>query len=107
MVQKSLREVEAGRKHKSTDAAKTARRVLKIRRLADESVDARRAYARHDRDEGPTDIYDDLSPDELQEMKTAFYSAKVVVTAEKAHALDVQQPPSQGVTCGRKKEEND
>ena len=86
----ATKEVERCRKRKATTAAKQTRRAAKHQKLSNESVDARKAYARHDGGTAPEDIVEDISPEHLTEMKALYYKGNVYVDAHKSTAIDLQ-----------------
>ena len=86
----ATKEVERCRKRKATSAAKQTRRAAKHQKLSNESVDARKAYARHDGGTAPEDIVEDISPEHLTEMKALYYKGNVYVDAHKSTAIDLQ-----------------
>ena len=86
----ATKEVERCRKRKAASVAKQTRRAAKHQKLSNESVDARKAYARHDGGTAPEDIVEDISPEHLTEMKALYYKGNVYVDAHKSTAIDLQ-----------------
>ena len=70
--------------------AKETRRRSKYAKIDNNSTTARKAYSRHDEGILPEEIIDDISPEELEELKSTFYQTKVVLTKEVACELEEQ-----------------
>ena len=82
--------MDKDRKRKATMEAKETRRRSKYARIDDNSTAARKAYSRHDEGILPEEIIDDISPEELEELKITFYQTKVVLTKEVASEIEEQ-----------------
>ena len=80
------KKVERDRKRKSTESEKENRRKRKYAKRNDNSLGARRAYSRHDDGE---DVYDDVPAEILEEMKTTYYKAHVVLDNDKRHEIEM------------------
>ena len=80
--------INKNRKRKATPEVKEKRRRSKYATLDDNSAAARRAYSRHDDGILPEEILDDISPEELEALKSTFYETKVVFTSEAARELE-------------------
>ena len=78
----SAKKVEADRKRKASEKAKESRQRSKYMQL-DDTVAARTAYNRYDRGISPEQVDDDISSDELKQLKTRFYETRVVITEER------------------------
>ena len=98
--------MDKDRKRKATMEAKETRRRSKYAKIDDNSTAARKAYSRHDEGILPEEIIDDISPEELEELKSTFYQTKVVLTKEVACELEEQtrnQSESNQWRCERRK----
>ena len=71
------------RKRKATTKAKERRRKSKYSKK-DDSVQARKAYSRHDGATVPEEVTEDVLPEILEELKQSYYDRKVQVTKEKS-----------------------
>ena len=71
------------RKRKATTKAKERRRKSKYSKK-DDSVQARKAYSRHDGATVPEEVTEDVLPEILEELKQSYYDTKVQVTKEKS-----------------------
>ena len=80
--------INKNRKRKAILEVKEKRRRSKDAKLDDNSAAAHRAYSRHDDGILPEEILDDISPEELQALKSTFYETKVVFTSEAARELE-------------------
>lgn len=74
------------RKRKATTKAKEQRRRSKYSRK-DDSLQARKAYSRHDGGDTPDEVTEDVLPETLEELKQSYYDTKVRVTKEEAIAI--------------------
>lgn len=86
-AQLTAKKQDDNRKRKARDEVKAKRRNSKYSRT-DNSVEARKAYSRHDGELEPDDVTDDISPEILDEMKNNFYNTKVVVNRDKAMEIE-------------------
>ena len=84
----SAKIINKNRKRKAIPEVKEKRRRSKYAKLDDNSAAARRAYSRHDDGILPEEILDDISPEELEALKSTFYETKVVFTSEAARELE-------------------
>lgn len=71
------------KKRKATEKAKDRRRHNKYSKK-DDSIQARKAYSRHDGNTVPDEITEDVLPEILEELKQSYYDTKVRVTKEEA-----------------------
>ena len=85
----AAKEVERCTKRKATSAAKQTRRSAKHWKLNDVSVEARKAYARHDGRTVPDDNVVYIFPEHLTNMDL-YYRGNVHVDAHKSAAIDLQ-----------------
>ena len=85
---RSAKRVETDRKRKATDEAKESRRRSKYIRVDDNSAAARSAYSRHDGGISPEEVNDDIPSEQLEQLKTSFYTTKVVITEEEARDIE-------------------
>ena len=88
-AERSAKELRRQNERKADETVKAKRRRSKYSN-SDNSVTARKAYSRHDGGVLPDQVYDDLSPDELEQKKTRWYETKVVVTPEEARYIERQ-----------------
>ena len=85
----SAKRVKKDTKRKNTEAAKESRRRSKYAQT-DNTAAARSAYSRHDNGITPEEVIDDVPPEHLEQLKTSFYSTKVVVTKDEAMEIEKQ-----------------
>ena len=87
----SAKRVSTERKRKATEEAKENRQRSKYMYICtDDSTAACRAYSRHDNGILPEEIFEDISPEHLEQLKVSFYETKVVITEEKAKKIEQQ-----------------
>ena len=79
--------VKKDRERKRTEAAKESRPRSKYA-PTESTTAARSSYSRHDDGITPEEVNDDIIPEHLEELKDDFYRTKVVVTADKAKAIE-------------------
>ena len=84
----SANTINKNRKRKAIPEVKEKRRRSKYAKLDDNTAAARRAYSRHDDGILPEEILDDISPEELEALKSTFYETKVVFTSEATRELE-------------------
>lgn len=89
VAKRSAKKYSKEKKHKASDIVKKQRRLKKYSRN-NNSVQAKKAYSRHDGGLTPDDVDDDISPEHLEGLKNGFYETKVVVTPEEAKAIEQQ-----------------
>ncbi len=87
-AENSAKILNQNRKRKATSQVKENRRRSKYAKLEDNSATARRAYSRHDDGILPEEVLDDISPEELEVLKSTFFETKVVLTCEAARELE-------------------
>ena len=80
--------VERDRKRKATDQAKKSRFDSKRQKTTDNSVQARRDYARHDDGIIVSDIASDVPQNILEDLMKKYYEAHVQVSSSKAKGLE-------------------
>ena len=85
---------------KSTKKSKENRRRNKYSKV-DNSIAARKAYSRHDNITEPDDITDDISPENLDELKQSFYMTQVFVVTNE----DIEECTREQGNCDLWKEE--
>ena len=85
----SAKRVEKDRERKATEKAKVSRQKSKYSHH-DNSVAARRAYTRHDGLVEPDDIENDILPEYLDQLKTSYYSVKVVFSSQEKDLIEEQ-----------------
>ena len=85
----SAKKLSKDNKRKATDTVKAKRRKSKYTRLENTTA-ARRAYSRHDGGILPDEITDDISQENLEQLKYSFYKTKVVITREEARTIEVK-----------------
>ena len=85
----SAKRVEKDRERKATENSKASRQKVKYSHH-NNSVAARRAYIRHDGLVEPDDIENDISPEYLDQLKTSYYAAKVVVSTQEKALIEEQ-----------------
>ena len=85
----SAKILEKQRKQKATEEAKQKRRQSKYTRK-DESSAARKAYSRHDDGITPEDITEDISAENLEQLKSSYYQSKVAVNTEQGKFIERQ-----------------
>ena len=76
------------KKRKEREDVKAKRRSRKYARTEDDTHAARRAYRRQDGDIAPDECSGDVPPEHLEQLKSGFYEAKVVVTASQANEIE-------------------
>ena len=86
-AESSAKKVEKTRKRKATETAKESRRKSKYSKN-DDSVAAQKAYSRHGNAIQPADITDDVSPEQLEDLKRNFYTTQIAVTKEQIEAIE-------------------
>ena len=72
----------------------------------DDTQAARRVYNRHDNILSPDEVDDDIPPDHLEQLKTSFYSTKVMVCAQESNSIErctVDQADNELWLCERRK----
>ena len=79
---KDEKKVEKDRKRKGTEIEKANRRKRKYAKTNDDSLSARKAYSRGDEGEQPEDIAEDVPPDYLENIKSQYYQAQIIVDKE-------------------------
>ena len=85
-VEKSLahqQQTENDRKRKANTEAKQQRKKAKLTTKADNNVNAKRAYSRHD-GSNVDDISTDLPTCDLQDLMVSYYKANIVVNDSRA-----------------------
>ena len=85
----SAKKLSKDNKRKATDTVKAKQRKSKYTRL-ENTTTARRAYSRHDGGILPDEITDDISQENLEQLKYSFYETKVVITREEARTIEVK-----------------
>ena len=82
------KQLDCDRKRKATDEARRRRVETKFQRTNDDSLQARRDYAR--RDGGPDihEIHEDIPGDHLQHLVLDYYRANVCLSREKAMEIE-------------------
>ena len=102
----SKKKAEKQRKRKAIEMSKIKRRQSKYSRK-DNSLAARKAYSRHDGDVAPDDIVDDISEERLSELKSNYYTNKVVVSKKEVEEIEQdtrEQSISNRLTTERRKQ---
>ncbi len=79
----SAKRLCADKKRKATEEVRKKRRMSKYNKSQD-STAARKAYSRHDGGIAPDDIAEDISVESLEQLKSSFYQARVIVSHEQA-----------------------
>ncbi len=79
----SAKRLCADKKRKATEKVRKKRRMSKYNKSQD-STAARKAYSRHDGGIAPDDIAEDISVESLEQLKSSFYQARVIVSHEQA-----------------------
>ena len=85
----SAKRVEKDRVRNATEKTKASGRKSKYSHH-DNSVAACRAYTRHDGLVEPEYIENDVLPEYLDQLKTSYYSAKVVVSTQEKDLIEEQ-----------------
>ena len=88
-AERSAKKARKDKTRKSNETVKQQRRLRKYSRNS-ETIEARKAYSRHDGGSSPDDIDDDISSEHLEELKTSYYETKVVVTPAEATEIEQQ-----------------
>ena len=78
---KTAENYEKDRKRKQTEEEKERRRQSKYLR-ADDTVEARKSYSRHDGGVEPDEVSEDVSAEHLDDLKQRFYQTKIIVNRE-------------------------
>ncbi len=89
----SAKKASKEKKRKASEEVKQKRRKSKYSRTG-ESLEAQKAYSRHDSGLLPDEVDDDISPKHLEELKKSYYETKVVVTPQEI--LEIERN-----TCGQ------
>lgn len=87
VAKNSANNLSKDRKRKATNEVKDKRRKSKYARI-DNSLAARQAYTRHDGGISPDDISDDISQQDLDQLKTSFFQTKVAITQDEANKIE-------------------
>ena len=104
-VERSARRSSKNKERKGKEDVKAKRRASKYQG-GDDTQAARRAYNRHDNSLSPDEIDDDIPPDHLEQLKTSFYSTKVMVCAQESNRIErgsVDQADNELWLCERRK----
>ena len=82
------KQVEADRKRKATDEAKSSRCESKYAKTNDNSLQARRDYVRHDDGPGVQEVDSSVSQAYFQSLMMDYYRGNVAVTETKAVRIE-------------------
>ena len=82
------KQVEGDRKRKATEEVKKRRLATKYRKTNDNSLQARRDYARHDGGPDVREVHQDIPGDYLQRMVIDYYQAHICLSGAKTLELE-------------------
>ena len=88
-AERSAKKLRKDRKRKATKESKEQRRRSKYARI-DDTPAACRAYSRHDEGILPDEIIEDVTKEDLEQLKSSYYETKVVITEEEAQKIEQQ-----------------